>query len=369
VPLVASISFLTLLNFFRIMKKLFTLLAFSFLCQTAFAATGYNETYLQAVVNGTGSYYKGGFGSNPTFSGNLGTIGSGGTLALNTKGANTYNNGGDAIPSVVFYYRVYSSSITPTATSPAYSSVNLTQSSNNWNSNASINLLANSNMQIGTYNVDVYWVINGTFNAGANSFTVGDGSDASPYRATFTTTVALGAEMTSFTAKKAANTSVISWLTASEKDNATFQIERSANATDFSPIGEVKGAGNSNATKNYTFTDATPLSGVNYYRLKAVDYNGAATLSKIVSVNFAGKNGDKTAVYPNPASDVLRVDYTSDAATTTAIQVTDLTGRVIISQNVSVTKGANLLPLNIASLPSGAYLVKINNDITRFVKM
>jgi hypothetical protein len=179
----------------------------------------------------------------------------------------------------------------------------------------------------------------------------------------------LASEMTSFSAKKSTSSTELSWLTASEKDNATFQIERSANATDFSPIGEVKGAGNSNAVKNYTFTDATPLSGVNYYRLKAVDYNGAATLSKIVSVNFTGKNGDKTAVYPNPASDVLRVDYTSDAAATTDIQVTDLTGRVIISQNVSVTKGANLLPLNITSLPSGAYLVKINNDITRFVKM
>jgi Secretion system C-terminal sorting domain len=186
---------------------------------------------------------------------------------------------------------------------------------------------------------------------------------------TYVTTSTLSIELDKIEVKKLSNSSLLTWLTASEKDNATFQIERSANATDFSPIGEVKGAGNSNAVKNYTFTDATPLSGVNYYRLKAVDYNGAATLSKIVSVNFTGKNGDKTAVYPNPVSDVLRVDYTATDAATTAIQVTDLTGRVIISQNVSVTKGANLLPLNIASLPSGAYLVKINNDITRFIKM
>jgi autotransporter-associated beta strand protein len=178
----------------------------------------------------------------------------------------------------------------------------------------------------------------------------------------------LSVELQNISVQAKGNTSLVSWQTASEKDNAVFQIERAANATDFSPIGEVKGAGNSAAAKNYTFTDVAPLSGVNYYRLKAVDYNGAATLSKVVSVNFSGKNDGKIAVYPNPTHDVLRVDVTVTDAATTLVQISDLMGRVVLSQSVSVNKGANLLPFNVASLPSGAYFVKVNGDVTRFVK-
>ena len=204
-------------------------------------------------------------------------------------------------------------------------------------------------------------------------------SGSDPYTATasgFTTfspfTVAnqnaLSAELTDVNVKVKGNTSLLSWQTASEKDNALFQIERASNATDFSPIGEVKGSGNSTAAKNYTFTDVAPLSGVNYYRLKAIDYTGAATLSKVVSVNFSSKNDTKIAVYPNPTRDVLRVDVNATEAATTLVQVSDLMGRVVLSQSVTVNKGANLLPFSVSSLPSGTYFVKVNGDVTRFVK-
>lgn len=178
----------------------------------------------------------------------------------------------------------------------------------------------------------------------------------------------LAVETNVFSAKNNITSMILSWLTASEKDNALFQIERSANATDFSPIGEVKGAGNSTAVKNYTFTDVSPLSGVNYYRLKTVDYYGAVMLSKVVSVNFSSKNDTKVAVYPNPTRDVLRVDMNATDASTMTVQISDLMGRVVLSQNVSVNKGANFLPFNVSSLPSGAYFVKVNGNVTRFVK-
>jgi Secretion system C-terminal sorting domain len=349
------------------MKKLFTLLSACFIMQFSFAATGIYETYMSTSLNGAGQVYFGTGGSNPSFAGqNLGTITSmSNTLVFKLRGVNTFQDNGSVVNFAAFNYRVYKVG----STAPAYTTVLLTlqgASGNNkfWNDNApDISLLSSPSMQPGTYNVDIF------FGATTNSVNTPLPIVDPTYTATFTLAVALGAEMTSFSAKKSASSTELSWLTASEKDNATFQIERSANATNFSPIGEVKGAGNSNAVNNYTFTDATPLSGVNYYRLKAVDFNGSATLSKVVSVNFVGKGGDKTAVYPNPTHDVLRVDFTATEASTTTLQVTDLLGRVLLSQNVSVAKGANLVPFNVSSLPSGAYLLKANGDVTRFVKM
>ena len=350
------------------MKKLFTLLTLAFVCQLAHATTGVFEYYLNTNLGGVNKgHSSGGTSFNAS---NLGTVPNTSTsLIIDLTGLKTFKNGGGNVTGATLFHRVYLS----TASAPSYSSLNLPFFANlpsagdqEWQSGTDINLLAASlsggGMSPGTYKVDVYIVA--STNEGDRTY----GTAIAPLAATFELAVALSADLTSFSAKKASNSTLLSWLTASEKDNALFQIERSANATDFSPIGEVKGAGNSVADRNYTFTDVAPLSGVNYYRLKAVDYNGAATLSKVVSVNFSSKSDTKIAVYPNPTRDVLRVDVNASEAATTLVQVTDLMGRVVLSQSVSVNKGANLLPLNVASLPSGAYFVKINGDVTRFVK-
>jgi hypothetical protein len=363
--LVASNPFY-FIKLLRIMKKLFTLFFACFVLQFSFAATGIYETYLSTSLNGGLQTYFGTGGSNPSFAGqNLGTITSmSNTLVFKLRGVNTFQDNSSVVNFAGFNYRVYKTG-TP---APAYTTVLLTlqgASGNNkfWNDNApDLSLLSSPSMQPGTYNVDIF------FGATTNSVNTGLAIVDPTYTATFTLAVALGAEVTSFFAKKNAAATDLSWLTASEKDNALFQIERSANATDFATIGEVKGAGSSNGVKNYTFTDATPLSGVNYYRLKAVEYSGATTTSKVVSVNFTGKGGDKMSLSPNPTHDIVRVELMAADASTVLAQITDMMGRVVLSQNVAVSKGANLLPFSVSALPSGAYFVKINGEAARFVK-
>jgi hypothetical protein len=366
------------------MKKLFTLLAFLSVSQFAFADAGLWRRSLDINLNGGGAVnYKGGSGSGTTFSGtSIGNITNAGSLVISAPYLFSYKNNSSDVTGATFEYQVYLTS----AGSGTYSApVSMGFAANcsgsapwrvavfaacgggdqEWgNSGTSVNIkaLLPVNSPMGNYTVKIRYKITTNSVNVASTVTAEESFN-------FDATTTLSTDLTAIRALKNGLNSVISWQTASEKDNATFQIERSANATDFSPIGEVKGAGNNNAVRDYTFTDVAPLSGVNYYRLKAVDYNGSATLSKVVSVNFTGKGGDKTAVYPNPVSDVLRVDFTAADASTTTMQVTDLLGRVLLSQNVSVVKGANLLPFNVSSLPSGAYLVKVNGDVTRFVKM
>jgi Secretion system C-terminal sorting domain len=178
----------------------------------------------------------------------------------------------------------------------------------------------------------------------------------------------LSTEMLTFSAVKTPKATVVSWQMATEQDNALFQIERSTNATDFLPIGEVKSAGSSKTTKVYSFTDAAPMRGINYYRLQAVDITGKTTTSKIIAVNSSDKNGDKLAVFPNPAGDILRLDMTASETSTTAVNITDLTGRVVLTQKIAVNEGANLVQMTVSSLNSGVYFVRLNDSIVRFVK-
>ncbi len=64
------------------------------------------------------------------------------------------------------------------------------------------------------------------------------------------------------------------WITESENNNDYFDVERSIDGIDFKKIGTVKGAGNTDHQTQYFTMDEDPFTGVNYYRLKQVDFNG-----------------------------------------------------------------------------------------------
>src|SRR5690606_23288890 len=95
----------------------------------------------------------------------------------------------------------------------------------------------------------------------------------------------------------------IKWVTASEKNNDFFTIERSLDGKQFRPIGEVDGQGNSVVTTYYTYEDHSPMNGVQYYQLKQTDFNGDFEYSKIIRVNYMEMLSQfDLTVFPNPVS-------------------------------------------------------------------
>ena len=169
-------------------------------------------------------------------------------------------------------------------------------------------------------------------------------------------TAALPVELTSFNANKSNTSTKISWQTASEQNNNFFSIERSQNGNDFDKIGEVKGNGNSIKTQNYSFVDASPVKGTNYYRLRQTDFDGKETVSKTVSVNFDGKAA-KAKVYPTVVKDILTVELASDA--TTEILVRDITGRLILTKN---TEGSFSTTLDLGTAANGLYFITVQSN-------
>jgi Lamin Tail Domain/Secretion system C-terminal sorting domain len=163
-------------------------------------------------------------------------------------------------------------------------------------------------------------------------------------------------ELTSFNANTKNSKTNLTWQTASEKNNAHFDIERSNDGDVFSKIGQVKGNGNSTVTQNYQFTDATPAKGINYYRLRQVDFDGTESVSKTVSVNFDGKQS-KVKVYPTLVKDAVNVELSSELKS--EISVRDLTGRTLLAQN---TEGVSNQTLNLGALSSGLYILSVRSN-------
>jgi len=79
----------------------------------------------------------------------------------------------------------------------------------------------------------------------------------------------------------------LKWVTATETNNMGFEIQRQNNQSQqWEVIGWVDGHYNHNGILNYSFTDNNPEPGVNYYRLKQMDYDGKYEYLGPLSVVF-----------------------------------------------------------------------------------
>lgn len=126
-------------------------------------------------------------------------------------------------------------------------------------------------------------------------------------------TLALPVELSSFTAEKESEKTVrLAWSTSSEQNTDYFDVERSTDARDWSVVGQVAAAGESQTMLDYRFLDqdiplAARRAGTVYYRLNMVDFDGSQAYSPIELVGFTPVDGAISA-YPNPTADILQID-------------------------------------------------------------
>ncbi len=113
--------------------------------------------------------------------------------------------------------------------------------------------------------------------------------------------VILPVQLSNFTAVKQSNTGVLNWKVPQEENIATYTIERSANGRSFTQIGSVVSLGNITTARSYSFTDASPIKGANYYRLKITEKDGKVSYSEVRLLNWGSQIS--LALFPNPAKD------------------------------------------------------------------
>ncbi len=121
-----------------------------------------------------------------------------------------------------------------------------------------------------------YLKIIGNLNLTGNSTVTGSGHGIVTGVTTGTGwTTTLPVTLVSLEATVGKNNSVgIRWETASEINNAHFDLSRSSNGIDFKNIATIREVGNSTIVHDYSYSDKNPSEGLNYYRLKQVDYDG-----------------------------------------------------------------------------------------------
>jgi Secretion system C-terminal sorting domain len=168
--------------------------------------------------------------------------------------------------------------------------------------------------------------------------------------------VPLPVALLNFQAQAQGKTNLINWQTASEKDNQGFHIQRSAEGKNFINLGFMKGQGTTQEKQSYIFTDDAPLP-ISYYRLRQMDFDGKEAFSKIVSVQ-AGEKG-RYKIYPNPAKDLVNVQFQAAKEGIVSMDLYDSIGKLIQHFNYNAREGENQSVLKVQNIAKGFYTLKI----------
>lgn len=162
----------------------------------------------------------------------------------------------------------------------------------------------------------------------------------------------LPVKLISFEARKQDHYTLLTWRTASETNNRHFEVEHSQDARHFTPLGKVEGKGTTQTEKEYTWLHPNPAQGLNYYRLKQVDYDGTSEYSVIRAVNADGV----FVIYPNPAQDYVVLGGVAGAST---VEIVDMRGMVKIRRShVKETE----ITIDTSLYAQGTYVVRMVKD-------
>lgn len=169
-------------------------------------------------------------------------------------------------------------------------------------------------------------------------------------------------ELTSFTGAYVGNNVELKWSTATELNNRGFEIQRSANGSQFATVAFVEGYGTTTEAKNYSYTDKNIESRVNYaYRLKQIDFDGTFDFSSVVNVGFTlPLEFVLEQNYPNPFNPSTTIAYSVPVKSEVTLEVYNLIGQKIMTLvQGQVDAGKHSAQLNASSMSSGMYFFKL----------
>lgn len=161
----------------------------------------------------------------------------------------------------------------------------------------------------------------------------------------------------------------LDWTAYEEQNLANYEIERSADGRSFTTIGSVAGR-NSAVETSYGFFDASPLAGVNFYRIKNVDLDGKNGFSNIVKVNL-NKEVKGVSLYPNPVrGNAVAIQSADLAKGNYSITVYGSNGQQVTKQVLNHAGGSVNQTISLpSSLQPGIYNVQVmNNGVITFAK-
>ncbi len=152
---------------------------------------------------------------------------------------------------------------------------------------------------------------------------------------------------------------LLNWKTYSENNNRGFAIEKSGNGITFDSIGFINSFSNAGRGASYSFKDASPFNGKNYYRLKQINFDTKAGYSAIKAIEI--KNINSLRIFPNPVNDILNIKA-GFSLVNARLKIINANGQL---QREHILSRSNNVAVSVKNLPAGIYTCEIINGNKR----
>jgi hypothetical protein len=166
----------------------------------------------------------------------------------------------------------------------------------------------------------------------------------------------LPVKLLSFDAVKESNEKIlVKWEMSNYADRtAKFEIEKAGTDKIFKSIGILNGSA---TNRFYDFYDNDLKNGINYYRLKITDVNGAVSYSQTAVVISEKNEFLLNKVLPNPVKVNMVLHITAGGAGPIELQIVDIQGKIIRKWSQALVEGNNFISVQQIGIPGGLYFV------------
>ncbi|HVF82072.1 MAG TPA: alkaline phosphatase PhoX [Flavisolibacter sp.] len=165
---------------------------------------------------------------------------------------------------------------------------------------------------------------------------------------------------TGFNARRNSNSTIsLEWQFLTDEPQVKFEVQRMADGGNFETIHAVT---TSSVTGNggYTYTDAAPFTGKNFYRIKATVRNGKEVLTNIKVISVENKVITLVKTFPNPVANEFTMMVESSTTKPAQITVYNTVGATaVLQQKATLVSGSNTVQVDTKALPAGTYFVQL----------
>ena len=162
-----------------------------------------------------------------------------------------------------------------------------------------------------------------------------------------------------FRGQKQTGKNLLEWKASSNSASVDFIIEHSTDGRNFTTAGTV--AANS-YNQTFSFLHISPAAGLNYYRLKMVEFEGNISYSAVISLTAEIKTLD-ISIRPNYINDgVANLFIQSKKEQQLNASIFDASGKTVLKKVFNVPAGTGNYPINVSHLAKGIYYISFSNE-------
>ena len=178
----------------------------------------------------------------------------------------------------------------------------------------------------------------------------------------YTTAIGLPVDIVKFSGHRVPAGNHLYWTTASELNSQRFDLYYGKDVNNMKKLAEVPSKaenGKSNTSLSYNFVHNIDIEGDSYYRLHSVDLDGKEEIHN--TVHLYKSNEGTIAIYPNPASENIFVNYANGELDVVNITLSDMQGRTVYKKKVIIYDNAFNEIVPVKNLAKGTYLLNIKD--------